>query len=105
MADTVTAKFMSAILLLAASVGAVAGQSRRDDPQVNASNTRFVANDRRAMSLDEAANMVQARFHARVVRAESHDAGGKLIYRFKLLTDDGRVFTVQIDAATGRILE
>jgi uncharacterized membrane protein YkoI len=55
------------------------------------------------MSLDQAAEMVRSRFNARVVRADTQDNDGHITYRFKLLSDDGRVFAVRVDAESGRI--
>jgi uncharacterized membrane protein YkoI len=100
----VTAKVLPALLLLAVCTTASAAQSRHDKPSVADSNPYYRTDDRRGIGLDEAASMVQARFHARVVRAETQDSGGRLTYRFKLLSDNGRVFTVLVDAETGRIL-
>jgi uncharacterized membrane protein YkoI len=59
--------------------------------------------DGRVMSMDQAADMVQSRFNARVVRADEQERDGQVVYRFKLLSNDGRVFVVRVDARTGRI--
>ena len=53
--------------------------------------------------MEQAADMVQARYNARVVRAERQEQDGQVVYRFKLLSNDGRVFVVRVDARTGRI--
>ena len=45
----------------------------------------------------------RAQFHARVVRTDVQDEDGRKVYVLKLLSEDGRVITVRIDAATGRI--
>ena len=42
------------------------------------------------------------RYKARAVRAEEKRHGDRVEYRIRLLGDDGRVFEVRIDAATGR---
>jgi hypothetical protein len=55
----------------------------------------------RAISLDEAIDMAQRRFNARVVRAEVAERGGRRTYVLRLLSADGRVFNVRVDAATG----
>lgn len=55
------------------------------------------------MSLDRAVDMVQRRFNARVVRAEEKRDGGQTVYRIRLLSEDGRVFTVSVDPRTGEI--
>jgi uncharacterized membrane protein YkoI len=45
----------------------------------------------------------QQQNRARVVRTDIQDEDGRKVYVLKLLSDDGRVFTVRIDAATGRM--
>jgi uncharacterized membrane protein YkoI len=55
-----------------------------------------------ALSLDEAVARAERRHKARAVRAEEKRHGDRIEYRIRLLADDGRVFEVRIDAATGR---
>jgi Peptidase propeptide and YPEB domain len=55
------------------------------------------------ISLDEAVRRAEAQFRARVVRTEIQDEDGRKVYVLKLLSEDGRVVTVRIDAATGRM--
>jgi len=62
---------------------------------------REVPND--GISLDEAVRMAEAQYHARVVRTDVQDEDGRKVYVLKLLSDGGRVITVRIDAATGRM--
>jgi uncharacterized membrane protein YkoI len=56
----------------------------------------------RSLSLDEAVAQAERRYKARAVRAEEKSHGERIEYRIRLLGDDGRVFEVRIDAATGR---
>lgn len=56
----------------------------------------------RAISLDEAVAQAERRYKARAVRAEEKQRGERVEYRIRLLGDDGRVFEVRVDAATGR---
>jgi len=58
---------------------------------------------RDGISLDEAVRMAEAQYRARVVRTEVQDEDGRKVYVLKLLSEDGRVITVRIDAATGRM--
>ncbi len=60
------------------------------------------AHAERAISLDEAVARAERRYKARAVRAEEKRHGDRVEYRIRLLGDDGRVFEVRIDAATGR---
>jgi uncharacterized membrane protein YkoI len=55
------------------------------------------------ISLDEAVSRAERQYRARVVRTEVQDEDGRRVYVLKLLSDDGRVFTVRIDASTGRM--
>lgn len=58
---------------------------------------------RDGISLDEAVRRAEAQYHARVVRTDVQDEDGRKVYVLKLLSDDGRVIQVRIDAATGRM--
>jgi hypothetical protein len=58
---------------------------------------------RDGISLDEAVRMAEAQYHARVVRTDVQDEDGRKVYVLKLLSEGGRVITVRIDAATGRM--
>lgn len=56
----------------------------------------------RAVSLDDAVSQAERRYKARAVRAEEKRSGDRIEYRIRLLGDDGRVFEIRVDAATGR---
>lgn len=55
-------------------------------------------------SLDEAVRKVRDRFGGKVLKASTQTRNGRAIHHIRLLTDDGRVRTVRVDAETGRIL-
>src|SRR3954464_7651969 len=57
---------------------------------------------RDGVTLDEAVRMAEAQYHARVVRTDVQDEDGRKVYVLKLLSDNGRVITVRVDAASGR---
>jgi hypothetical protein len=59
------------------------------------------AAQREGISLDEAVRRAEAQYHAKVVRTDVQDEDGRKVYVLKLLSEDGRVITVRIDAATG----
>ncbi|MBS0374981.1 MAG: PepSY domain-containing protein [Proteobacteria bacterium] len=59
--------------------------------------------EQHALSLDEAVELVQHRFEARVVRAEETREGEETVYRIRLLGQDGHVFTVHVNARTGHV--
>jgi len=74
--------------------GAAAGNGRRDNGARQ--------EPARAISLDEAVARAERRYKARAVRAEEKRHGDRVEYRIRLLAEDGRVFEVRVDAATGR---
>jgi uncharacterized membrane protein YkoI len=55
------------------------------------------------MSMDDAVKMVEQRFRARVVKAETQSDGGHTVYVLRLLDDSGKVWTVRVDAASGSV--
>ena len=55
------------------------------------------------MSLDAAVAMVRERFGGKVISASTTDQGGRKVHVIKLLSDQGRVSTVKVDAQSGRI--
>ena len=62
----------------------------------------MIAEQRDGISLDEAVRRAEAQYRAKVVRTDVQDEDGRKIYVLKLLSEDGRVVTVRVDAATGR---
>jgi hypothetical protein len=67
-----------------------------------AAEQAVVAAARDGISLDEAVSRAERQYHARVVRTDVQDEDGRKVYVLKLLSEDGRVFTVRIDAQSGR---
>jgi uncharacterized membrane protein YkoI len=57
----------------------------------------------RGISLDEAVARVERKYDARAVRAEEKSKDGRTVYRIRLLSADGRVFQVTVDAQTGDV--
>lgn len=55
------------------------------------------------VSMEQAVHMVEQRFHARVVKAETQKANGRTVYVLRLLNDSGKVWTVHVDAASGAL--
>lgn len=66
--------------------------------------THYIEDVRRdGISLDEAVRRAEQQYRARVVRTDVQDEDGRKVYVLKLLSENGRVMTVRIDAATGRM--
>jgi uncharacterized membrane protein YkoI len=55
------------------------------------------------VSMDQAVKMVEQRYRARVVKAETQKDNGRTVYVLKLLDDSGKVWTVRVDAADGSV--
>jgi len=58
---------------------------------------------RDGISLDQAVSRAESQYHARVVRTDVVDEDGRKVYVLKLLSENGRVFTVRVDANSGRM--
>lgn len=55
------------------------------------------------VSLDQAVAMVQAKYGAKVMRANTVNEDGRTVHYIRLIAGDrARVFTVRVDAASGR---
>jgi uncharacterized membrane protein YkoI len=58
---------------------------------------------RAGVSMDEAVRMVEERYHARVVKAETEHDAGRTLYVLRLLNDAGKVWIVRVDATSGSV--
>jgi uncharacterized membrane protein YkoI len=59
--------------------------------------------ERGGLSLDAAVGLVVSRFGGQVVRAEAQSRDGQLFYFIRVLTSDGVLVRVRVDAQTGRM--
>jgi uncharacterized membrane protein YkoI len=58
-----------------------------------------------AISIDQAVKMVEQRYSARVVKAETQKDGARTVYVLKLYNKSaGKVWSVRVDAASGAVL-
>jgi len=71
-------------------------------PLVDAPAT-VAADPARPVTLDEAAALVRQKVGGKVVRAETREEGGEVLHEFRVVSADGRVRIVRVDAATGKI--
>src|SRR3954468_7404402 len=96
----VRAGILPATLALMACVPFVQAHGLPGSPSARAGATEAVvlATARDGRSLDEAVSRAERQYHARVVRTEVQDEDGRKVYVLKLLSEDGRVFTVRVDA-------
>lgn len=57
----------------------------------------------RGMSIDAAIDLVLGRYGGRVVKAEVLSSDGRTFYLIRVLTDDGVLRRVRVDASSGRM--
>lgn len=55
------------------------------------------------ISRDEAVSRAERRYRAKAVKVETVRNGDNVVYQIRLLNAEGKVFTVDVDAATGRM--
>ena len=93
-----------ALLTVAALAGAFApttGEAARMPPTALAAPMSHRTTSE-GITLDDAINKVRETYgDVTILKAESHGANGREVYRIKFLTESGRVKTVTIDADTG----
>jgi uncharacterized membrane protein YkoI len=53
------------------------------------------------MSMDQAIENAERRYKARVVKASVDNGNDRCVYVLRLLSDDGRVWTVRVDSKSG----
>ena len=89
---------MAAVLLDNTALAAPAiGPMRASGPSTISDERAYAG----GLTLDEAVAEAEKRYHAKVVKAEARQDGDKTVYELRLLSDDGRVWTIRVDAATG----
>jgi uncharacterized membrane protein YkoI len=95
------------VALIVAGLGSYSQAHGMPGPKVQGGSnleTHYIEDVRRdGISLDEAVRRAEQQYRARVVRTDVQDEDGRKVYVLKLLSENGRVMTVRIDAATGRM--
>jgi len=97
-----SARATALVLLCAAAVATAAAFVSASAPSVRSEATPLVM-PRSDVSMDQAVRMVEDRYHARVVKAQTEHEEGRTLYVLRLLNDAGRVWTVRVDAANGSV--
>ncbi len=85
-------------VLLACAAGAPAGA--QNDQQ----RARAAVQAGQARPLQDILPQLRRGYPGRVLDAELDQAGGRWVYRIKLLTDDGKVLELIVDARSGEVL-
>jgi len=93
-------RLLLTVPLLAAGLAAPAmGRERRDHERARAA---LEAGEIRPLS--DLLTEVERRFRGRVIEAELEQDDGQWLYDIKILPPNGRVFDVELDAATGALI-
>jgi uncharacterized membrane protein YkoI len=89
-----------ALLLLLAAMSAMSSMSNAQD-LIDRRAKREHRAAQSGVSLDQAVQMAQNRYRSKAVKAETVDDGGRRVHRIRLLSAEGMVRTVHVDAQTG----
>jgi uncharacterized membrane protein YkoI len=94
-----------ALLLCVLAAGmaspAWAKKHKKDPPDIRGEQQREVAGRCPGFSLDQVISQVERKNKARVVRTDVQNEGGQCIYVLRLLSNEGRVWTVRVDSRSG----
>jgi uncharacterized membrane protein YkoI len=93
-----------AAMALVLGAGGLAVAAHATSPSGTQAAVHRISQRATELSMDQAVSMVEHRYRARVVRAETETQGDRTIYVLRMLDDAGRVFSVRVDAASGTIL-
>lgn len=96
-----------ALLLCVLAAGlaspAWAKKHKKDPPDIRGEQQREAAGHCPGLSLDQVIAQVERKYKARVVRPDVVNEGGQCIYVLRLLSDEGRVWTVRVDSRSGAL--
>ncbi|MCW8085045.1 PepSY domain-containing protein [Sabulicella glaciei] len=87
------------LLLLALPSSLAAAQDRRDHERA-----RAALEAGQIRPLTDILAEVERRYRGRVIEADLERDDGQWLYELKILPPNGRVFTIEMDAATGQFL-
>ncbi|MBD9527755.1 MULTISPECIES: PepSY domain-containing protein [Paracoccus] len=100
--------FCAALALLAPAVAPMAQQALPQlEPEdgLDAGFARGAVLRGEILPLDQILKILRAEFDGQIVEIQLELEEGILTYEFDILSPDGRLFEVEIDAASGKILE
>jgi uncharacterized membrane protein YkoI len=80
---------------------ALLGKEAKDAPPPVQNIREPARTERRVVSIDSVIEQVERRYKAKVIKRDTKQKGGRLVYELKLLSDDD-VRTIRIDAETGK---
>src|SRR5580765_5683863 len=101
------------LVALCGLVGTFPGQAAARDGRHGPPDSHAQANDHRGgdkddsrqsrISLDEAVAIVRGRYDGKVIRVETQGSDDHPVHEIRILSPEGRVYTVHVDGLTGRI--
>lgn len=98
-------------LLAAGGIGILASQgidvmdSARADDKLDYREARELRQQGKILSLQEILKQVEKDYPGQVIETELEREDGSYIYELEILTDKDRVMKLEVDAASGKILE
>ena len=95
---------LAAGLLAAVTARGADGPARREHGSAGFDRTPALHASQGQLTLDQAVEMAERRFRARVVRAGVEEVNGQRVFVLRLLSEQGRVWTVRVDAQSGSII-
>lgn len=95
-----------ALTLIAIALAAnVAGSASVIQPQDDAARVRAAVSHGQVLPLPHILTIAQRRVRGEVLKVELEEASRQIVYELKVLTPDGRVREMKIDARTGQVLK
>ncbi len=95
-------KLLAGLLLLSLTTGPVAAAPFDHAPYYPLLIAQRDQHDNGGISLDEAVAQARRRHDGKVLSAKTTRVDGRKVHRIKILTPDGRVKRVQVDAGEGK---
>lgn len=90
------------LCVLAAAMASPAwAKKKHKETDVRGEQQREVAGGCPGFSLDQVISQIERKYKARVVRTDVNNSGGQCVYVLRLLSDEGRVWTVRVDSRSG----
>jgi uncharacterized membrane protein YkoI len=91
--------------LVAAALGATMLQAAPGSPSDDAARVRAAVAHGEVLPLPRILSVAQQRVRGEILKVELEEAEHLLVYEVKMLTPDGRVRELKIDARGGRVLK
>jgi uncharacterized membrane protein YkoI len=92
-------------LLVSAALGATMLQAAPAPPDDDAARVRAAVAHGEVLPLPQILSLAQHRVRGEILKVELEEAEHLLVYEVKMLTPDGRVRELKIDARAGRVLK